>query len=147
MPQKRMELFRLLLEHLAWVEHQFLSGIRDSRKAQGLWGLMRCVGGVKKSMQQSWLAKSLGLELGLLWWGFRGFSKRFRRKRPALFKSAQWHFQQDNAPVNNSVLVTDYLTKMGIKTVPRTPYSADLAPCDFGYSQSSEAIVMQQLRR
>ena len=32
MLQKHMECFRLLLEHLAWIEHQFLSGIRDSRK-------------------------------------------------------------------------------------------------------------------
>ena len=61
----------------------------------------------------------------------REFRKRFRQKRPALFKSAQWHFHQDNAPVHNSILVTDYLTKMGIKTVPRRPYSSDLAPCDF----------------
>ena len=59
------------------------------------------------------------------------FRKRFRQKRPALFKSGQWHFQQDNAPVHNSILVTDYLTKMGIKTVPHPPYSPDLAPCDF----------------
>ena len=29
------------------------------------------------------------------------------------------------------MLVTDYLTKMGIKTVPHPPYSPDLAPCDF----------------
>ena len=29
------------------------------------------------------------------------------------------------------MLVTDYLTKMGIKTVPRRPYSPDVAPCDF----------------
>ena len=29
------------------------------------------------------------------------------------------------------MLVTDYLTKMGIKTVPRRPYSPDLAPSDF----------------
>ena len=28
-----MECFRLLLDHLAWIEHQFLSGIRDSRKS------------------------------------------------------------------------------------------------------------------
>ena len=48
----------------------------------------------------------------------REFRKRFRRKRPVLFKSGQWHFHQDNAPVHNSILVTDYLTKMGIKTVP-----------------------------
>ena len=57
----------------------------------------------------------------------REFRKRFHRKRPALFKSGQWHFQQDNAPVYNSILVTDYLTK----TVPQPPYSPDLAPCDF----------------
>ena len=43
----------------------------------------------------------------------------------------QWHFHQDNALVHNSILVTDYLTKMGIKTVPHRPYSPDLAPCDF----------------
>ena len=57
--------------------------------------------------------------------------KRFGRKRPALFKSAQWHFQQVNAPVHNSILVTDYLTKMGIKTIAHPPYSPDIAPCDF----------------
>ena len=61
----------------------------------------------------------------------REFSKRFRRTRPALFKSGQWHFQQDNAPVHNSILGTDYLTKMSIKTVPHRPYSPYLAPCDF----------------
>ena len=61
----------------------------------------------------------------------REFRKRFRRKRSALFKSGQWHFHQDNAPVHNSILVTDYLTKMGIKTLPQPPYSPDLAPCDF----------------
>ena len=70
MPQKRMESFRLLLEHLAWIEHQFLSGIRDSRKAGSLWEMIRGVGGVRKSIHQSWLAK--GLELGLLCWGFKG---------------------------------------------------------------------------
>ena len=61
----------------------------------------------------------------------REFSKRFLGKRPALFKSGQWHFHQDNAPVSNPILVTDYLTKMGIKTVPYPPYSPDLAPGDF----------------
>ena len=59
------------------------------------------------------------------------FSKRFLGKRPALFKSGQWHFHQDNAPVHNSILVTDLLTKMGINTVPHPPNSPDLTPCDF----------------
>ena len=61
----------------------------------------------------------------------REIKKRFRRKRPALFKSGQWHFHQDNMPVHNSILVTDYLTKMGIKTVLHRPYSRDLPPGDF----------------
>ena len=33
--------------------------------------------------------------------------------------------------MHNSILVTDYLTKMGIKTVPQPPYRPDLAACDF----------------
>ena len=119
-----MERFRLLLEHLAWIEHEFLSGIRDSRKTGSLWGMMRGEGGVRKSIHQSWLAKGLGL--GLLCWAFKGV-----QMRPALVKSVQWHFHQDNAPVHNSIHVTDYLTKMGMKTVPQPPYSPDLAPCDF----------------
>ena len=61
----------------------------------------------------------------------REFRKRFRRMRPELFKSVQWHFHQDNAPVHNSIVVTDYLTKMGIKTVPQLPYIQDLASCGF----------------
>ena len=61
----------------------------------------------------------------------REFRWRFLGNRPALFKSGQWHFHQNNAPVHNSILVTDYLTKIGIKTVPHHPYSPELAPCDF----------------
>ena len=51
----------------------------------------------------------------------RELRKRFHQKRPALFKQGQCHFHQDNAPVHNSILVTNYLTNMGIKTVPHPP--------------------------
>ena len=68
MLQKCVECFRRLFDHLAWIEHQFLSGIRDSRKAGSLSGMMRGVGEVRKSIHQSWLAK----RLGLLCWGFKG---------------------------------------------------------------------------
>ena len=128
-----MECFRLLSEHLAWIEHQFLSGIRDSRKAGSLWGMMRGVEWVRKSIDHSWLA--------------REFRKRFLRKRPALFKSGQWHFHQDNAPVHKSILVTDYLTKMGVNTVPHRPYCGDLAPCDFWLFPKLRTVVMRQLSR
>ncbi len=59
------------------------------------------------------------------------FRKTFGWKRPELFKSGQWYFHQDNAPIHNSILVTDFLTKMGIKTVSNPLYSPDHAPCDF----------------
>ena len=123
-----MEYFRLFFDHLTWIEHQFFSGIRDSRKAGSLWGMMRGVGGVRKSIHQSWLAKRLGL--GLLYWGFKGVQEEIPSEEAALLKSGQWHFREDNAPVN-SILVRDYLTKMGIKTVPHSPYIPDLAPYDF----------------
>ena len=74
MSVKRMECFRLLFDHLAWIEHQFLSGIRDSRKAKSLWGIMKGV----KSVHQSWLAKGLGL--GLLCWGFKGVQEEISKE-------------------------------------------------------------------
>ena len=87
-----MECFRLLLDHLLWIEHKFLSDIRDSRKAGSLWGMMRAVGGVRKSIHHSWLAKGLGL--GLLCWGFKRAQEEIRRKSPALgsvaFLPRQW---------------------------------------------------------
>ena len=92
-----------------------------------------------------------GLGLGLLYWVLREFRKRFRWKRPTFFKSGQWHFHQDNAPVHNSILVTDYLTKMGIKTVPHpVPIVQTLLPVTFAYSLSSrknlEAVVWYNWR-
>ena len=78
MPEKLMECIRMLLEHLAWIEDQFLSDIKDSRKAGSLWGIMRGVGGVRKSIHQSWLAKRLGL--GLLYWGFNGVQEEIPRE-------------------------------------------------------------------
>ena len=92
---------------------------------------------LRKSEHQSWLAK--GFRLGLLCWGF----KRFRRKRPALFKSGQWNFHQDNAPVHNSILVTDYLTKMGITV----PIIQTFLPVSFAYSLSSHGVVMRSFMR
>ena len=77
-PQRHMECFRLLFEHLAWIKNQCLSGIRDSRKARSLWGMMRGVGGVRKSMDKSWLAKGLGL--GLLCLGFKGVLEEIPRE-------------------------------------------------------------------
>ena len=77
--------------HLAWIEHQFLSGIRDSRKAGSLWGMRRGVGGVRKSIHQSWLAKGLGL--GLLCWGFKVVQKEIPREESSTLQIGSVTFQ------------------------------------------------------
>ena len=77
-------MIRLLFGHLAWIEHQFFSGIRDSRKAGCLWGMRRGVVGVRKSIHHSWLAK--GLRLGLLCWGFKGVQEEIPWEEASTFQ-------------------------------------------------------------
>ena len=120
-----MECFRLLFDHLAWIEHQFLCGLRDSRKARSRWGIMRGVEGVRKSIHQNWLAKGLGL--GLLWWGFKGVQEEIPPEEASTLQIGSVAFP----PGQYSILVTDYLTKMSINTVPQPSYRPELAPCDF----------------
>ena len=62
-----------------WEKHQFL------RKAVSLWGMMRGVGGVRKSIDQSWLAKGLGL--GLLCWGFTGVQEEIPPEEASTLQS------------------------------------------------------------
>ena len=76
-------------------------------------------------MHNSWLAKGLGL--GLLCWGFKGVQEEIPREEASTLQIGSVAFP----PVHNSILVTDYLTKMNFKTVTQPPYSPDLAPCDF----------------
>ena len=124
-----MECSRLLLEHLAWIEHQFLSGIRDSRKTGSLWGILRGVGRVRKSIDQSWLAKGLGL--GLLCWGFKGIQEEIPSEKASTLKIGSVAFPPGQCTSPQLHPCHRLLTKMGIKTVPHCPYSPNLAPCDF----------------
>ena len=131
MLQKRMGCFRLLLAHLAWIEHQFLSGIRDSRKAGSLWGMMRGVGGVKKLIDLSWLAKGLGL----LCWGFKGVQEEIPREEastlqissvafpPGQYTSPQLHlchrvFDQDGYQDSSSPSLSSRRCSLWLLVIP-----------------------------
>ena len=96
--------------------HKRFKGGRD---VGSLWGMLRGVGRVRKLEHQSWLIKGLGL--GLLCWGFKGVQEEIPSEEASTLQISSVH---------NSILVTDYLTKMGIKIVRHPPYSPDLAPCD-----------------
>ena len=144
MPQKCMEYFRLLFNQLAWIEHQFLSGIRDSRKPGSLWGMMRGVGGVRKSIQQSWLAKGLGL----LCWGFKGVQEEISLGRgqhssnrvSGIFIRTM---HQSTTPSLSQTIWPRWASRqfLGLLIVQT------LLLGTFGYSLSSEAVIMKQLRR
>ena len=131
MPQKHIKCFRLLFNHLAWIEHQFLSGIRDSRKPGNLWEMMRGVGGVRKSLHQSWLAKQLGL--GLLCWGFKGVQEQISTRT----------MHQSTTPSLSQTIWARWASRQFLIL----PIVQTLLPVTFGYSLSSEAVVIRQLRR
>ena len=108
----------------------FSRGLRDSRKAGRLWGDDETCGRSKEVNTPELIGQRVRVRFT---YGevLREFRKRFLGKRPALFKPGQWHFQPGQWTIHNSILVTDYLTKMGIMTVPQYPYSPYLVPCDF----------------
>ena len=135
-----MECFRLLFDHLAWIEHQFLSGIRDSRKVGSLWGMMRDLGGVRKSIHQSILAKELGL--GLLYWGFKGVQEEIPSEEASTLQIGSVVFPPGQCTSPQLHPCHRLFDQDGHR-----PYSPDLAPCDFWLFPSSEAVVMRQLRR
>ena len=82
------------------------------------------VGGVRKSIHQSWLANWLGL--GLLYWGFKGVLEEVSTLR---IRSVAFPRGQCTSPQLNPC--RRLWAKMGIKTVPHPLYSPDLSPCDF----------------
>ena len=128
MPEKRIHWFRLLLEHLAWIEHQFLSGIRHSRKAGSLWGRMRGVGGVRKSEHQSWLAKGLGLRF--LCWGFKVVQEEIGSEEASTLRIGSVKFP----PRQYTSLQLHPCHKLfypdGHQDSSSASQSPDLAPCD-----------------
>jgi transposase len=54
-----------------------------------------------------------------------------RCKRLDLWASRNWQLHHDNAPAHSSHLIQSFLAKHGIPVVRQTPYSTDMALCDF----------------
>ena len=131
-----MECFKLLFDHLARIEHQFLSGIRDSRKPGSLWGMIRGVREVWKSEHQSWLAK------GLLCRGFKGVQEEIPSSNRVSGISTRTMHQSMNPSCSQTIWPRWALTQF-----LSLPIVHSLLPVTFGYSLSSETVVMRQLSR
>ena len=129
MPQKRMEGFKLLFDQLAWIEHQFLSDIRDSRKARSPWGMMRCVGGVMKSINQSWLVKGLGLRL--LCWGFKGVQEEIPWEEARTLQIGSVAFLPGQCTSPQLHPCHRLFDQDGHLNSSHPTYSLNVGPCDF----------------
>ena len=121
---------------------QFLSGIRDLRKAKSLWGTMRGVGGVRKSIHQSWLAKGLGL-----CWGFKGVQRdslgRGQLSSNQVHGISTWKMYPYTTPSLSQTIWLRWASRQFFSLrIVQT-----LNPLTFGYSLRSEAVVMRQLMR
>ena len=104
-----------------------------------LWGMMRGVGGVRKSIHHSWFAKGLGL--GLLCWGFKVVQQVIPSNRVNGISTKTVH--QFTTPSLSQTIwprwaSTQFLSIAIVQT---------LLPVTFGYFRSSEAVVMRQLTR
>ena len=138
-------MFQTAFEHLEWIKHQFMSGIRHSRMARSLWGMMRGVGEVRKSIHQKWLAKGLGL--GLLCWGFKGVQEEIPWEEASTLQIGSVAFLPGQYTSPLLYPCHRLFDQDGHRELLSLPIVQTLLPVSFGYSLSSEAVVMRQLRR
>ena len=116
------------------------SGIRGSRKAQSLWGMMRTVRGVRKSIHKSWLTKGLGL----LCWGFKGVQEEIPWEEDNTLQIGSVAFPPGQCTTTPSSSQTIWPRSRQFLTVTIVQ---TLLLVTFAYSLRPEAVVMRQLRR
>ena len=96
-------------------------------------GMMRGVGGVRKSIHQSWFTK--GLALRLLCWSFKGVQEEIPWEVTTIHQSTTLSLSQTIWP------------RWASRQFLSLPIAQTLLPVTFAYSLSSEAVIMRQLRR
>ena len=147
MPQKRMKCFRLLLVHIAWTKHQFLSCIIDSRESV---------------RDDESLGRSKEVDTPEL------IGQRFRVKVRVRVTMLRFKWVQEEIPseeastleIGSVAFPPEQCTNPQLYPCHRLfdqerhqdsfftlPIVHTLLPVTFGYSLSSEAVVMRQLRR
>jgi len=53
------------------------------------------------------------------------------QKQPELWHVGNWTLREDNVPSHRALVMREFLAHNSIITLPHSPYSPDLAPCDF----------------
>ena len=142
MPQKCMECFRLLLDHLAWIKHEFLSGVRDSRKAGSLRNDERC-GRSKENTLELIGQKVRVTMLRYIRSSGRDSVGRGQRSSNRISGISTRTMHQSTTPSLSQTIWPRWASRQFLSL----PIVQTLLPVTFGYSLSSEAVVMRQLRK
>ena len=112
--------------------------VADSRKAGSLWGMMRDVEGVRKSIHQSWLAKVLGL--GLLCWSFKGVQVEIPSEEARTIQIVAVAFPPGQCTSPQLYPCQTIWARWASKQLLTLPIVQTLLSVTFAYSLSSETI-------
>ena len=140
-----MECFRLLLEHLAWIEHQFLSGMRFKEGRESVRDDERC-GRSKKVRTPEMIGQRVKVSVRVTMWRFLGSSGRDSVGRGEHSSNqvggiSTRTMHQSTTPSLSKTIWARWTWRQFLSL----PIVQTLLPVTFGYSLSSEA-VMRQLR-
>ena len=104
------------------------------------------MGGVRKSIDQSWLAEGFGL--GLLCWGFKGVQEEIPSEEANTLQVRSIGIStrimhQSTTPSMSQTIWLRWASRQFLTF----PIVQTLLPVTFSYSLSSQTVVMRQLRR
>ena len=141
-----MECFRLLFDHLAWIEYKFLSGIRDAKKAWSLWGGDERCGRGKEVNTPHLIGQRIRVRVTMLrFYGSSGRDSVGRGQHSSNRVSGIFSrtMHQSTTPSLSQTIWPRWASKQFLTL----PIVQTLLSVTFGYSPCSEAVVMRQLRR
>ena len=135
-----MECFRLLLGHLAWVEHKRFKEGRESVRDDERFGRR------KEVNRPELIGQRVRVRVTMLrFWGSAGIDSVGRcqhsSNRPSGISTRTIH--QSTSPSLSQTIWARWASRQ----FPTLPIVQILLPVTFGYSLSSEAVLMRQLRR
>ncbi|XP_037938203.1 protein GVQW3-like [Teleopsis dalmanni] len=61
----------------------------------------------------------------------RRLRENIRQKRQDLWEANSWILHHDNTPSHKAIVVQEFLAENSTNVIDQTPYSPDMAPCDF----------------
>ena len=144
-PRKRMECFRRLFDHLAWIEHQLLSGMRFKEARESVRDDERC-GRSKEVNTPEFIGQRVRVRVTMLRFQVssgRDSVGRGQHSSNRVNGISTRTIDQSTTPSLSQTIWPRWASRQFLSL----PIVETLLPVTFGYSLSSEAVVMRQLRR